>query len=187
MNWQVSIGSKKFVISIPDNIHDGRSFTAAIDNKALQLRWNGRQQNLEILSSPTGEPSHTHQNIKLRTFEVQQFAGESQTRINLEFAAAGMHQMHSLATSVEPYVPGQEYRSESKKAAGCIVRSPMTGKVLAVNITEGAEVASGTCLLTIEAMKMENKVFTNASGTVAKLKIRVGDAVTTGQELLTIT
>ncbi|MBO0978972.1 biotin carboxylase N-terminal domain-containing protein [Microbacterium sp. SD291] len=55
-------------------------------------------------------------------------------------------------------------------------RAPMPGGVVAVHVTEGATVAAGTPLVSIEAMKMEHPVLAPHDGTV-HLLVAVGDQV----------
>ncbi|WPC43212.1 acetyl-CoA carboxylase biotin carboxyl carrier protein subunit [Clostridium sp. JS66] len=55
--------------------------------------------------------------------------------------------------------------------------SPMTGKVLKINIQVGQEITDEDAeLFIIEAMKMENTV-SGALGTVKEIKANVGDIV----------
>ena len=65
------------------------------------------------------------------------------------------------------------------------VRAVMPGKVLAVLVDTGAEIASGQGLLVIEAMKMENEIVATCAGTVKEIKVAPGQAVESG-ELLAI-
>ena len=66
------------------------------------------------------------------------------------------------------------------------VESPLTGKVIKVLVAEGAKVQQGETLVIIEAMKMENVVQAEGNGVVATLNIRVGDAVRSGDVLLSL-
>ena len=79
---------------------------------------------------------------------------------------------------------------EPKKIAssqgGGDLKSPMTGKILAVNIQNGSKVLEGEVLLTIEAMKMENRIVAECTGTIQNIKIAPGKAVTSGDVLLTL-
>ncbi|MFT4513221.1 MAG: pyruvate carboxylase [Planctomycetota bacterium] len=57
------------------------------------------------------------------------------------------------------------------------VGSPMPGRVIVLHVAEGAEVAEGDPVLTLEAMKMETIVRATCSGTVRELCTDVGAAV----------
>ena len=55
--------------------------------------------------------------------------------------------------------------------------APMTGKITAIDVSEGQQLAKGDRLLTIEAMKMENFIFAERSLTVTEIKVTVGMSV----------
>lgn len=52
-------------------------------------------------------------------------------------------------------------------AAGEVVKSPMPGNILKINVTVGQKVNEGDTLLVLEAMKMENEIAAPKAGTVA--------------------
>jgi len=57
------------------------------------------------------------------------------------------------------------------------VTSPMPGRIVAVNVTEGQQVTAGDTVLVVEAMKMENPVHAPVSGVVSALFVKEGDNV----------
>ena len=71
-------------------------------------------------------------------------------------------------------------------AGGNTVVSPMPGKVLDIKVKEGDPVESGQVLLILEAMKMENEIMADRSGTVDKIIAAVGAAVNSGDALITL-
>jgi acetyl-CoA/propionyl-CoA carboxylase biotin carboxyl carrier protein len=70
--------------------------------------------------------------------------------------------------------------------AGGVVTSPMPGTVLAVNVSEGQEVASGQPLVVVEAMKMEHAVVAPLRGTIAELTVKAGQQVAMDETLAVI-
>ncbi|MRV70499.1 acetyl-CoA carboxylase biotin carboxylase subunit [Duganella sp. FT92W] len=64
--------------------------------------------------------------------------------------------------------------------------APMPGKIVAILAAAGAKVAKGTPLLVMEAMKMEHTISATHDGIVDKLLYEVGDQVTDGAQLLTL-
>ena len=71
-------------------------------------------------------------------------------------------------------------------AAGEVVKSPMPGNVLKINVTQGQQVKEGEVLLILEAMKMENEVVSTKAGTVAQIVTSKGAVVETGSPLVVI-
>ena len=80
----------------------------------------------------------------------------------------------------------QKLASESGLAAGEVVKSPMPGNVLKINVTQGQSVKEGEVLLILEAMKMENEVVATKAGTVAQIVTSKGAVVETGSPLVVI-
>jgi 3-methylcrotonyl-CoA carboxylase alpha subunit len=75
---------------------------------------------------------------------------------------------------------------EEQNDGGGIVRAPMHGKVLAVFVDEGAQVARGERVAIIEAMKMEHTLTAPIDGTVTELTAAANDQVAEGAKLMTI-
>ena len=71
-------------------------------------------------------------------------------------------------------------------AAGEVVKSPMPGNILKINVTQGQKVNEGDVLLVLEAMKMENEIVATKSGTVAQIVTAKGAVVETGAPLVVI-
>ena len=66
------------------------------------------------------------------------------------------------------------------------VNAPMPGKILQIKVKEGDSAKEGDTLLILEAMKMENEIIANASGSIKKINVAVNDMVDTGDVLLVI-
>lgn len=71
-------------------------------------------------------------------------------------------------------------------AAGEVVKSPMPGNILKINVTVGQKVNEGDTLLVLEAMKMENEIAAPKAGTVAQIIVSNGAVVETGAPLVVI-
>ncbi|MGH7538755.1 MAG: acetyl-CoA carboxylase biotin carboxyl carrier protein subunit [Gemmatimonadales bacterium] len=69
---------------------------------------------------------------------------------------------------------------------GGVVRAPMPGLVVRVEVTEGQRVAAGAALVVVEAMKMENELRAAGAGLVAKVHVRPGTAVEKNTPLVTL-
>ena len=71
-------------------------------------------------------------------------------------------------------------------AAGEVVKSPMSGNILKINVAQGQKVNEGDVLIVLEAMKMENEIGATKSGTVAQIVTAKGAVVETGAPLVVI-
>lgn len=71
-------------------------------------------------------------------------------------------------------------------AASEVVKSPMPGNILKINVAQGQKVNEGDVLIVLEAMKMENEIVATKSGTVAQIVTAKGAVVETGAPLVVI-
>lgn len=71
-------------------------------------------------------------------------------------------------------------------ASGEVVKAPMPGNILKINIAPGQKVEEGDVLIVLEAMKMENEIVATKSGTVAQVAVSKGAVVETGAPLVVI-
>lgn len=76
-------------------------------------------------------------------------------------------------------------RPAESKGPGAI-KAPLPGLILTMMVKVGDKVKSGDTVCIMEAMKMENTVAATTDGTVAEVKVKEGDSVMEGQELVTI-
>ncbi len=71
-------------------------------------------------------------------------------------------------------------------AQSTIVKAPLPGLVLRINVSVGDEVSNGQELLVLEAMKMETPISSPGSGKITSIDVSQGDQVSAGQVLLGI-
>ncbi|MEE4376880.1 MAG: acetyl/propionyl/methylcrotonyl-CoA carboxylase subunit alpha [Candidatus Competibacteraceae bacterium] len=62
--------------------------------------------------------------------------------------------------------------------------SPMPGLLTEVAVTPGEEIRAGETLAVIEAMKMENVLYAERDGVIAKVMAKVGDSLTVDQPII---
>ncbi|WGS65456.1 biotin/lipoyl-containing protein [Marinitoga aeolica] len=67
-----------------------------------------------------------------------------------------------------------------------VVKAPLPGVVVDINVAEGNRVSKGQKLLVIEAMKMENEILSDYDGVVEKILVKKGDNIDGDQELIII-
>jgi biotin carboxyl carrier protein len=66
------------------------------------------------------------------------------------------------------------------------VKAPLPGIIIDVFVSEGQKINVGDTLVVIEAMKMENEIPSEYSGTVEKIFVKKGDTVEGDQILMLI-
>ena len=71
-------------------------------------------------------------------------------------------------------------------AGGQVLKAPMPGKVVVVEVSVGQVVAPGDGLIVLEAMKMENEFRAAVAGTVKEIRVAAGQAVNPGDTLVVI-
>lgn len=69
---------------------------------------------------------------------------------------------------------------------GEVVTAPMPGTVTKILVKDGDAVTENQPLMILEAMKMENEIVAPSDGTVAGIKVAVGDSVEAGATLATL-
>jgi biotin carboxyl carrier protein len=72
---------------------------------------------------------------------------------------------------------------DQRRAAG-VLKAPMPGLVVRVQVQPGEKVAAGDSLVVLEAMKMENELKAGAPGVVKSVRVAPGEAVEKGQVLV---
>ncbi len=77
--------------------------------------------------------------------------------------------------------------SPATAAKGSVsIEAPMPGSILDVKVKAGDTVDSGSTLVILEAMKMENDIVAPSTGTIISVNVSKGDSVEAGQVLLTL-
>jgi len=72
---------------------------------------------------------------------------------------------------------------DQRRAAG-VLKAPMPGLVVRVQVQPGEKVPAGAPLVVLEAMKMENELKAGAPGVVKSVRVAPGEAVEKGQVLV---
>jgi biotin carboxyl carrier protein len=64
-----------------------------------------------------------------------------------------------------------------------IIATPMPGKVIKILVSVGDQVAEDDEIMILEAMKMENPIYSTAAGKIQEIRIKEGEAVNVDQIL----
>lgn len=74
----------------------------------------------------------------------------------------------------------------SAPKAETIVSAPMPGLILKINVKAGQTVKKNECIIVMEAMKMENEIYSPVDGTVSKISVALQQQMQSGDVLMTI-
>ena len=122
-----------------------------------------------------------------KTYEVEVEAGEAMLVDEYEaYAPVAPAPVAAAAPAAAPAAAAPAAPAGAALAAGEVVKSPMPGNILKINVSNGQKVNEGDVLLILEAMKMENEVVATKGGTVAQIVVAKGAVVETGAPLVVI-
>jgi propionyl-CoA carboxylase alpha chain len=100
--------------------------------------------------------------------------------------ASGRVQVLSPSLGIVDLQASPRFPDRAAEEVTGATRSPMPGVVVTLAVAVGDEVAEGTPLVTIEAMKMEHRVTAPAAGTVAEVRVEVGQQVDAHEILVVV-
>lgn len=118
-----------------------------------------------------------------RVYEVEVEMGQAML-IDEYDAVAPAAPAAPTAVPAAPAAPAAE--PAAALASGEVVKAPMPGNILKINVAPGQKVGEGDVLIVLEAMKMENEIVATESGTVAQVAVSKGAVVETGTPLVVI-
>ena len=108
----------------------------------------------------------------------------------LKPAAQTTHGM-GHGTAAERRVPSRPRQSQPRRPAVAssadsqdVVRAPMPGRIIRVNVDVGARVQRRQALLVLESMKMENTIASPRDGVVSQVHVAGDESVQHGQSLV---
>jgi biotin carboxyl carrier protein len=84
----------------------------------------------------------------------------------------------------QPLIEFEAADGGASESAGTCQKAPMGGKVLDIKVKAGDTVKAGDLLMVYEAMKMENDIVSEFSGTVKRVLVNVDDVISTDQPLV---
>lgn len=92
----------------------------------------------------------------------------------------------TVGREVSPPTPPTEAPPHAKEGEVGMVRAPIPGTIVSIKCAEGDYVKKGDPLLVLESMKMENVIYSPASGKVKRIAVSEGASVKYGDLLVEI-
>lgn len=126
--------------------------------------------------------------LNKRTYEVEVEAGEAMLIDEYEAYAPAPAAAPAAVVPVAaaPAAAPAPAPAAASLAAGEVVKSPMPGNILKINVSQGQAVKEGDVLIVLEAMKMENEIVASKGGQVTSVTVAKGASVKTDQILATV-
>jgi len=94
------------------------------------------------------------------------------------------HEQGTTTTGAQLSSPGSP--AHEPEDGTVVVRTPLQGTVVSIEVTEGAEVRSGQLVAVVEAMKMEHEIITPVPGIVTRIEAGPGDTLWADQTLVVV-
>ena len=139
--------------------------------KNYSFKINGKEYNVAI-----GEAEGKMLTVNVNGADYQ---------VELDQAPAAAPQVVAAAAPVTA-APAATPAAPKAAGAGSVVKSPLPGIIISVDVKEGQTVKRGQKVAVVEAMKMENDILAECDGTVTAVHARKGDSVLEGADIVTI-
>ena len=160
---------------------DGQTIEIDIEDhgSSLLVRIGGQEMLVDL--SKVTEPSLFSLIIDNRSYEI--FVEEQEDHHNVLIAG----ELHRLKVQDEW---GRRLANIQRKGliyqGDLLVKAPMPGAVLALDVSEGDRVEERQSLVVLGAMKMENEIKAPRAGTVKSVNVQHGQTVQQGHVLLVL-
>lgn len=87
---------------------------------------------------------------------------------------------------IKPYLKSTEKYMKNPKVKEAIVKAPIPGKILQIQVEEQEIVEKEQLILILEAMKMKNRILSPIKGIITQIFVNVGQSVGQDQHLVKI-
>jgi pyruvate carboxylase subunit B len=164
MKYHVTLRNRTYVIDV-----DGGSVT--VDGERFESHW-AAIPGTPLIHLLLGKESWT---VACQQLDGPRWAlGAAGERLEVEVQDDRSKQIEALT--------GQG----RKPTVGGVIKAPMPGLVVRVEVSKGESVEPGQGLVVVEAMKMENELRAQTRGTVEQVHVKAGDRVEKGTPLVTL-
>lgn len=165
----------------------------------LELEINGRTSKLELIDNEKGK---TRVKVDGKIYEVDLEMVENgvysiiykNKSYNVELIQKDEKNKFNVNTlynsfDVEVIDAESRYRRSRKKddmEEDTVISSPMPGKVVRINVSEGEKISAGTTVIVVSAMKMESEYKVKKDRIVKEILVKAGDTIDGNQKLVVV-
>jgi pyruvate carboxylase subunit B len=164
MRYHVTLRERTWIIDV-----DGGAVT--VDGERFEAHW-AAIPDTPLIHLLLGKDSWT---VACQQLESRRWAlGAAGERLEVEVQDERSKQIEALT-------------GQGRKApGGGVIKAPMPGLVVRVEVHKGATVEAGQGVVVVEAMKMENELRAQTRGVVEQIHVKAGDRVEKGAPLVTL-
>ncbi|RUO77956.1 sodium-extruding oxaloacetate decarboxylase subunit alpha [Idiomarina seosinensis] len=101
-------------------------------------------------------------------------------------AAGELENVEPQKQSAESDQQADTAKQSNDNGDGDVIKAPLAGNIFKIVAKQGSEVKAGDVVIVLEAMKMETDIKAESDGTIKEFHVKEGDAVTVGDDLVTV-
>ena len=146
--------------------------------KSYELQINGEFYQVDVLGQKANQLTVA---INGKEVAIDLLGVTGQEVINNSFVAPIGNTSSPSKGSLENSTPPSP---ETNNAGTGTLNAPIPGKISAILVKVGEMVKSGQKIMIMEAMKMENEIYTEHDGQISEIFVNTGDTVSLGQPLV---
>lgn len=169
MNYVVHC-DRKHSVSIDRKADMSRPFEVSVDKKAYAVEVRKVQEDGTVKTLMIDH--------KVCPIEVERRGDGMPTRILLKGVPYDVEIAKVASTRFKPQLPEPNISGE--------VRASLPGQIVDILVEVGQEVAAGSALAVLDAMKMENEVLAPKAGRIAHIAVSNGQVLAKGDPILEI-
>ncbi len=151
--------------------------------KEFNLEINGKEYSV-IISDFTATTAEVEVNGNKYNVNIKDLGIEQVADLKPQFSAVAAPQAFAATPGSSAAQP--TLHKPASLANATAIMSPLPGLVQKIMVSVGDQVTAGQNLLIMEAMKMENEIQAKSDGTITAIKVKEGESVEEGIELVVI-
>ena len=186
MRYVATVGEKTYTIGLRE---DGHQREVTLGDNRLTVDW--RPVGGAALSAGKDDPDRAgHYSFLLRAQSYDVFV--QPVPADDDDGTSRVFEVHVHGQVYRVRLADERARALASLAGGAHasgdanIRAPMPGLVSNLLVEEGAEVQRGQAVVVLEAMKMENQIAAEKSGTITEIKVTPGQSVGAGDVIIEI-
>lgn len=144
------------------------------EGKDFKVLLNGKERNVEVAHE---EGTQFTLIVDNKPYNIV-LESDGNTRVNDE-----IYSVKVVDEQIQKSIKASPDKFHKKEL---VIKSPMPGLIIEINVKERESVKKGQGLLVVEAMKMQNEMTSSKDGVVRKIFCKKGQTVNSGDTLITI-